>query len=128
MDGDSVSCIVTSNGFCGGLSGGHSVIITVTLNHVGVNTVTGAGAIQVLPNPNKGLFTIRGTMGAVTDEEVTIELTNVLGQVVCKDKVMKHSGKLDERIQLSSTLANGMYMLTLKAATENKVFHIVIEQ
>ena len=128
VDGDSVSCIVTSNGFCGGLSGGHSVIITVTLNHVGVNTVTGAGAIQVLPNPNKGLFTIRGTMGAVTDEEVTIELTNVLGQVVCKDKVMKHSGKLDERIQLSSTLANGMYMLTLKAATENKVFHIVIEQ
>jgi hypothetical protein len=52
----------------------------------------------------------------------------MLGQVVYKDNIVAKGGKLDEKIALSKTLANGMYILTVRAATENKVFHMVIEQ
>src|ERR1019366_226929 len=128
-NGDVVSCVVTSSGMCGGQTGSNLVTLTVTNNSgVGVKPVTGEGVVQVLPNPNKGDFTIRGTLGVITDEEVTIEITDMLGQVVYQEQVMKLNGKLDERVQLSSTIANGMYMLTLYSGSEHKVVHMVIEE
>jgi hypothetical protein len=92
------------------------------------NVKGAAAAIQLMPNPNKGDFTVKGSLVNKADEEVTMELTDVLGQVVYKSKVMSRGGVLDEQIHLSSTVANGMYVLSLKTATENKVFHVVIEQ
>jgi hypothetical protein len=125
-DGDSVTVEVTASSMCGTLSTFNSVIIH--LSSTGVTTVKGAGAsITLLPNPNNGAFTVKGTLGNSTDEEVTIEITDVLGQVIYKSKVMSHGGVLDEQIHMSN-VANGMYVLSVKTATENKVFHVVIEQ
>ncbi len=122
---DSVTCMVTSNGTC--VATGHQwVYIEVTT--VGVHGVSLGGDISVLPNPNKGEFTIKGSLGTLNDEEVTIEITNMIGQVVHKETVTAKNGKMNEHVMLSSALANGMYMLTLRAADQNRVFHIVIEQ
>ena len=124
---DSVTVEVTASSSCGDLSTFNSVIIYI--QGVGVTTVKGvAGNIQLMPNPNKGAFTVKGTLGNTADEEVTMEITDVLGQVVYKNKVMSRNGVIDEQIQLGSTVANGMYVLSLHTATENKVFHVVIEQ
>jgi len=91
--------------------------------------VTNPGSdITVLPNPNKGEFTIKGSLGVNTDEEVSLELTDVLGQVIYKNKVTAKNGKLNEHIQLVNTIANGMYMLILHSDGVNEVFHVVIEQ
>ena len=56
---DSVTCEVT--GVCG-LVGFNSVIVTLT--NVGVQPITSAGSdMHLLPNPNKGEFTLKGTLG-----------------------------------------------------------------
>jgi len=94
----------------------------------GLSIINSEASLMVIPNPNKGVFTIKGTIGTTADEQVTIEVINLLGQVVYRSQVMMENGKLDERVQLGSSLANGMYLLSLKSASENKVFHIVIEQ
>jgi hypothetical protein len=47
---------------------------------------------------------------------------------VYKDKITVKNGKIYDHITLSNTLANGMYILNLSAATENRIFHFVIEQ
>jgi Glycine rich protein/Secretion system C-terminal sorting domain len=121
---DSVSCEIT--GVCG-LVGFNSVI--VHLRNVGVQQVTSVGSdVRLVPNPNKGVFTLKGTLGSADDQEVSLEVTNMLGQVIYTNKVMSHGGTINEAIQLSNTLANGMYMLTLRSGTENSVFHFVIEQ
>jgi hypothetical protein len=125
-DGDSVSCVVTSNSPCGGVSAFNSLIIHIIAE--GVTTLHTTGDIRLQPNPNKGAFTVKGTLGSTADEDVTIELTDVLGQVVYKSQVTARGGNLDEHIQLSSTVANGMYVLSVHSATESKVFHVVIEQ
>lgn len=122
---DSVSCDVTSNGICN-ITGHKWVYIHST--PVGVGQISTGSDIAVLPNPNKGEFTIKGSIGTVNDEEVSLEITDIIGQVVYKSNVTARGGKLDEKISLSKTLANGMYMLSLRSGTENKVFHIVIEQ
>jgi hypothetical protein len=124
---DSVTCVVTTSGFCAGISTFDWVYITVY--PLGVQQLTvGGNDIMLIPNPNQGAFTLRGTLGTTMDEEVTVEVTDMLGQSIYKNKVMVNGGKMNEQIRLSSTLANGMYLLNLTSPSGNKSFHFVIEQ
>jgi hypothetical protein len=100
--------------------------VTTSVTTVVVTAVP--ASINMQPNPNKGTFTVKGTVGSVEDEEVTLEVTDVLGQVLYKGKVVAQGGRLNETITLSNTLANGMYILNVQSGTENKTFHFVIEQ
>ena len=85
-------------------------------------------SVSILPNPNKGTFTVKGTLGNSNDEEVTMEVTDLLGQVIYKNKVTALNGKLNETITLSNTLANGIYILSVESDTQHKTLHFVIEQ
>ena len=123
---DSVCCRMISSGGCGGVPTFNCVIISVY--PAGITQVTNAGNIKLIPNPNKGEFMIRGTLGSQADEEVSVEITNMIGQVIYTNKIMAQNGVVNERIQLSSTLANGMYLLNLKSVNSNNVFRFVIEQ
>ena len=124
---DSISCVVTSSGVCEGISTFDWVYITV--HPVSVQQyISGNSDVRLIPNPNTGVFTIRGTIGTLADEEVYIDITDIVGQVVYKNTVMAHGGKINEQIKLNSTLSNGMYLLNLRSGDENKVFHFVIEQ
>jgi uncharacterized protein YjdB len=123
-EGDSVSCQVTGTGACG-MSAFNSVIM-----HVGPSGISGVGIsdVRLVPNPNKGLFTVKGTLATAADEEVVLEVTNMLGQVVYRQGVSAKNGLINEQVQLSNTLSNGMYMLNVKTAGDSKVFHFVLEQ
>jgi hypothetical protein len=125
-DGDSVSCQVTGTGLCG-MSAFNSVIMHVGPSGI-ANTGVGVSNVTLVPNPNKGNFTVTGTITTATDEEVVIEVSNMLGQVVYRKGITVKNGMVDEQVQLSNSLANGMYMLNLKASADSKVFHFVLEQ
>lgn len=123
---DSVTCIVVSNNACRNV-GAAAVIITV--GNVGVGTVTQEVAdVRLLPNPNKGIFSVRGYLGTAVDKDVTIEITDMLGQVVYKEAMTAQKGNIDKQIRLGNTLANGMYLLTLHSGGNKMVFHFVLEQ
>ena len=100
----------------------------VTTNVTPVVIAVKPVSISLLPNPNKGIFMVKGTLGSVADEEVTLEVTNVLGQVIYKNKVMAYGGKINETVSLNNGLINGMYLLDVNSRTEHNVFHFVIEQ
>ncbi len=126
-DGDVVSVVVNVTNSCGIQSGTDSVMVHSA--NVAVHTVTASVSdIKLVPNPNKGIFTLKGTLGTNADQEVTVEVTDVIGQVIYSGKVMAHGGNVDGTIQLSNNVANGMYIVNLRAGSENKVFHMVIEQ
>jgi hypothetical protein len=59
---------------------------------------------------------------------VLLELTNTLGQVVYSQKILVKNNSVDETVSVEKYLPNGMYLLSLRSATETKVFHLVIEQ
>ena len=122
---DSVSVRVTRNDACG-LSTFNSVIINVGLLNV-VNVADANSDIHVMPNPTKGEFTVKGTLGVTYDAEVSLEITDVLGQVIYRNKVIAQNGAINERVKMGN-VANGMYLLNLRSDAGNKVFHIVLEQ
>ena len=84
--------------------------------------------MKLVPNPNNGSFTVKGTLGTTVDQEATIEITNMLGQNVYSGKVTALGGNIDQHIQLGGNLPNGMYLLNLRAGADNMVFHFVIAQ
>lgn len=123
---DSVTCAVTGSGVCG-LTSFNSIIITTSL--VGVTDVnTSISDIRLLPNPNKGDFMVKGTLGSGATGDVSMELTDMLGQVVYRTTVAAKNGTINEHIVLDKNLANGIYMLSVHAGTVNKVFHMALEQ
>jgi len=123
---DSVTVFVTRTDACGMSS------FNGLLMHVGgvsvIQVAAGIANINVVPNPNKGEFTVKGDLGVAADVDVTMELTNMLGQVVYKGNTVAKGGTLDEHIKLSNTLANGMYLLNVHSDAASKVFHVVVEQ
>jgi len=125
-DNDSVTCFITTSNFCNEVIRGSFIILNV--NEEGTNLLTNNNSISIFPNPNKGAFTIKGTFGSSVDEDVSVEITDIIGQVVYKDNVMSASGNIDTQITLQSALANGMYMVTLRSGSANKVFHFVVEK
>ncbi len=126
VDHDSLTCLVTSDGACGGVTTGHSVVITVH-SATGVQQFAAGSNLTVAPNPNKGIFTIAGDLGTNDDQELSIEVTDLVGHVVYTGKVMAKNGEVNAPVQLSG-VANGMYILSVHTDTERKVFHVVIEQ
>jgi len=125
---DVISCDVTSTGMCGDVTVSSSKTITVR-NTVNVNQVTaGTADVTVIPNPNKGIFNVTGSLGTSDDVTVTLEVMDVVGHVIYSQKVIANGGKLNEHVQLNGNLANGMYLLNLRSDVANQVFHIVVEK
>jgi uncharacterized protein YjdB len=83
--------------------------------------------VRVIPNPNGGTFTITGNSGVVSSEEVEVEITNMLGQVVYRTRVMTQRGVINEQVQMNNNMANGTYMLTIKSRTNSRTFHFVMK-
>src|SRR5262249_53708594 len=123
VDNDQVTCDVRSSGTCAGTPG--SATVTVHVMATGVKEITGAD-IQLLPNPNKGAFTLKGTIGITG--EATVEVTDMLGQIVYTTNVEANNGMINAQIQPGKNIANGMYIVTLRAGDMHKVFHMVIEK
>jgi len=126
---DIITCTITSSGTCAGQTASATITIVVHSGS-GVQQITSADNIRVVPNPNKGEFTISGTLSSAStgvNEEVSFEITNMLGQVIYKDAITTLNGGINKRVSLN-TIANGMYILSLRSGTDSKVFHMVIEQ
>ncbi|MES2703702.1 MAG: Ig-like domain-containing protein [Bacteroidota bacterium] len=124
-NGDSVTCHVIGSSICAGVNTFDWVFITI--KNLGVNTLA-VTDIRMMPNPNNGAFAVKGYLGSSTDEPVMLEVTDMLGQVVLRRNIIAIGGKINEQIATGGTLANGMYMLNVRRASENKVFHFVVEQ
>jgi hypothetical protein len=127
VNGDVVSVEVTNHGVCSVPTAMKSVTMSVAPTAV-VNVSNGVSDLRLLPNPNNGDFTVRGTTGIDGNKELVAEVTDMLGQVVYRGTVMSRNGSVNERIQISNTLANGMYILSLRTETDTKTFHFVMQQ
>ncbi len=125
---DSVTCVMTSSGYCAGISTFDWVYITIIPTGVGSVQYVGVSNLMLIPNPNSGAFTIKGSLATTTDEDLAVEITDMLGQVIYRNKFRSDNGKVNQQIDLGNNLANGMYILNLSSGTDNKSFHFVIER
>ncbi len=125
-NGDVVTCDVTASGPCGNPAANGSV--TITINRTSVTTINAGSDLIVIPNPNKGNFSVKGTLNQLTDQEVTISLTDLLGREIYKNTVLVKNGKIDASVSAGNNVASGTYLLSVYNSSENRIFHIVIDK
>lgn len=121
---DVVSCAVTSNGECAGITSFDSGVVTF---NTAVGTNTTAPAVALYPNPNNGQFVLKGRLN--TGSIYNIQVTDMLGQVVHADTFTPAGGAVNKPVSLRDDLANGMYILTLTTDGEERyVFYFAVER
>ncbi len=79
--------------------------------------------VSVFPNPTTGILNIAYAFN--TKEDLKIEVTNMLGQVVYTET--EHNTATNAKAINLSGLSKGVYMVTLSTATDKMVRKIVIE-
>jgi hypothetical protein len=128
-NGEMISCDVTSSNPCVYPRTERSSSITIRVWGVGVKNITTTGnQFELIPNPNKGAFSITGSLSNLSDDQVTITITDLLGQVIYKKTAMATGGNLDEKIVLSNSVANGVYLVSITTGADHEVFHMVLEK
>jgi hypothetical protein len=80
---------------------------------VGIDELGLFDALNVYPNPGKGEFVINGQLSTV--EDVTIELTNMLGQALQPAIVIGGATQFTQPMDISK-YANGVYFIRIQAA------------
>ena len=88
-------------------------------------TVTTQNNIVVSPNPNSGFFTLAGSLNSPGDQQVSIEITNVLGQVVYSGSATSQNGKINVPIWLEN-IGGGFYLLQVHAPSATCVIRFVV--
>lgn len=127
QDLDTVTCRILSSGPCGGQYSFNSIVIKVGSVGVALVPVRDMDA-RVLPNPNNGQFTVKGSLGTDVTAMVEIDITNMLGQVIYSDKVKAVNGVINEKVNVDNTLSNGMYLLNLRSGDRSKVLPVTISR
>jgi len=81
--------------------------------HVGVDEHSIFESLDVYPNPGKGEFIITGSLPS--REDVTIEVTNMLGQSLIPVIRLGDTDKFTRTMDISG-FANGVYFIRIQAA------------
>jgi uncharacterized protein YjdB len=129
VTGDVVTCKVVTSDPCATPTTAISNGITIIVIPSGVQTLTsGMRAFTLMPNPNGGTFTVRGTLNNIAEDRVDIRVTNMLGQTIYTKAIRPRGGDVNERITLPGNIVSGMYLVNIIAGGEHATFHVAVEK
>ncbi len=101
--------------------------ITIS-DYLNVNQVSSGNMLSLFPNPNNGVLTLSGTVDMNTTSDLSLEVTDMLGQVVYRGTATPVKGAVKTQINLGNTIADGTYLLHVNSASGNQVFHFVVNK
>jgi bacillolysin len=125
-EGDVVTCGVVSSEACASPSTGYSTGLVMHWP-AGITNATTGNQLMLIPNPNNGTFTIKGRL-VTSDETITIQVTNMLGQEVFLTNAVVSNNTIDRTIALQQSLASGAYLVNVTTSTGKQVFHMVVNK
>ena len=101
----------------------------ILINAIAASVTTMGNDLQIaiVPNPNKGEFTLKGNLKGEVNQAFNISITDVIGQVVYKGTLSPINGQINEQIQLANNPAPGIYLLSIYSEGSSRVLHLVIE-
>ncbi len=98
----------------------------VIQDFLGVHAViNGNNELTLFPNPNNGSFTLSGKLADNAGNNVSYEVTNMLGQKIYTGSSTPQNGMIKAEISLND-VAPGSYLMRVNTGTGNETFHFVI--
>ncbi|MFH1321411.1 MAG: T9SS type A sorting domain-containing protein, partial [Bacteroidota bacterium] len=98
---------ITATGLCGGLytvtvtdNSGSTTTASATVDVIpGISDVDNENRIEIYPNPNKGIFNLE--IYLEENEDITIGIFDMRGQLIYSDQTGNFSGLIEKQIDLS---------------------------
>ena len=118
---DAITCRAGSIG-CPESVTSNALLLTIAEQQ---NVLTTSESIHIVPNPNKGTFAVTGSLATISDEEVTIEIVNMLGQIIYSGSTVATHGNINYPIKMNQ-FTNGMYLLNLRHTGETMTYHFMV--
>lgn len=85
--------------------------------------------ISLSPNPNNGSFTLTGIIeDSSKNATADLLITDLTGKMVYIGNAFIERGKLNARVELNSMLADGIYLVRIKALDINKVVRFEVRR
>jgi len=98
-------------------------------NTLTVQQLTMEGSkISVLPNPNNGAFTIKGSLSSTTDGTASVVVHTMSGQTIYQTSTFAQKGIISADVTLQNDVPNGIYMVEIKTTTERSVTFLTIQR
>jgi hypothetical protein len=114
-----VSCVAGTGDAC--YTTATSNLLSVRTANVGVKELNASAIeLQLVPNPNKGIFTMNMVAGA--DEPVTVIITNILGE-----KVKEFTTATNQPTEVSLGQSAGIYFLSAHTAHGKYTAKVIVE-
>jgi hypothetical protein len=88
------------------------------------SVIAGDNNLSVVPNPNNGSFALVGS--AVDAEEISIQVTDVMGKVVYSDNIILQGGLINKYVRLNQESARGLYFVKVHSRNESKILPVLI--
>lgn len=128
-DNDTIFCKVSGNSPCdtGSNTGISNARVIYGQGFLRVGNVTVGNELGLFPNPNNGSFVLSGKTGSTADEDITLEVTDMLGRTVYTGTATVQQGALRAEIKLAEE-ASGSYLLHVQTATGSETFHFVVSR
>ena len=82
------------------------------IESVGINDILNEKSLGVYPNPSTGEFTI--DISSVENAMYNISISNIAGKIIYSSEVNCQQGSNQIKLNLSSKLTNGVYMINVK--------------
>lgn len=89
---------------------------------VGIDELSIFESLDVYPNPGNGFINVRGQLPSF--EDVTIELTNMLGQTLMPAIQLNDTDNFNQSVDISQ-FANGVYFIRVQAADSRVVVRYI---
>ncbi len=125
-DGDTISLWIRSNDTC--RTPDTAISNIVILEHASgiAQTHQLFDKVTIAPNPNNGTFVLSGVLNTVLSEEkVTVEVINTVGQVIYKEDVQLRKHELDVRIELGDKAHNGLHLIRVSAEGNKQLLKFI---
>ena len=136
LSSDNSVATVEGDGIVTGIAPGSTNITHTAINSNGDQSVTITQIVvtpvlfevTMIPNPNRGSFTLHGVIGSAQDEVVTIEITDILGRRVYSVTATALGGIVNTQVQPGTALENGVYLLNVSSTSANQTLRFVVER
>ncbi|MDR3680799.1 MAG: SBBP repeat-containing protein [Flavipsychrobacter sp.] len=127
-DSDVVTLIVHNHVMCANPDSAISNAIRVHIT-TGISNVEAAlNTINLYPNPNNGVMSLTGHLQGLTSNSVQLEILNAIGQLVYTNTVGINNGTLNGAVKIGSNIADGTYLLRIKADGESRVIRFTVQR
>lgn len=128
IDGDVVTVQILSSSPCATPNTATSNADTVHYSD-GVKNISSAfNNVVLYPDPNQGVFAIKGSLSDVTNTKATYEILNTQGQVISKENMPLQNGAFNQTITLNAALPDGIYTVRITTNGQSSVLRFTLQR